>query len=138
MFTGEHERLLDEKGRLSLPPLFRRYLVDTAFLARSGSEPCLLLFPPEEVQRVAERLKERVRAGEVTLNEQRRWSASISEVKTDSQGRLAIPPKLREQAGLDREIVLIGVVDRAEIWDAAAWADVERATDDGINEGMWL
>jgi MraZ protein len=138
VFTGEHERLLDEKGRLSLPPLFRRYLVDTAFLARSGSEPCLLLFPPEEVQRVAERLKERVRAGEVTLNEQRRWSASISEVKTDSQGRLAIPPKLREQAGLDREIVLIGVVDRAEIWDAAAWAAVERATDDGINEGMWL
>lgn len=130
--------MLDEKGRLSLPPLFRRYLADNAFLARSSSAPCLLVFPPDEIQRVADRLKERVRAGEVTPNEQRRWSASISEVKTDAQGRLAIPPKLREVAGLEREVVLIGVVDRAEIWDAAAWADVERADDEGINEGMWL
>ncbi len=138
MFTGEHERLLDEKGRLSLPPLFRRYLVDTAFLARSGSDPFLLLFPPDEIQKVADRLKERVRAGEVTPNEQRRWAASISEVRTDSQGRLAIPPKLREQAGLEREVILIGVVDRAEIWDAAAWAAVESATDEGVNEGIWL
>lgn len=138
MFTGEHERLLDEKGRLSLPPLFRRYLAENAFLARSASEPCLLVFPPEEIQRVADRLKDRVRAGEVTPNEQRRWAASISEVRTDAQGRLAIPPKLREVAGLDREVVLIGVVDRAEIWNAQAWADVERANDEGINEGMWL
>lgn len=138
LFTGEHERLLDEKGRLSLPPLFRRHLVETAFLARSGSEPCLLLFPDEEIQRVAGRLRDRVRAGEVSLNDQRRWAASISEVKTDSQGRMAIPPKLRDVAGLDREVILIGVVDRAEIWDAEAWAAVERADDEGINEGMWL
>ena len=138
MFTGEHERLLDDKGRLSLPPLFRRYLVDNAFLARSASEPCLLLFPHEEIERVADRLKERVRAGEVTPNEQRRWAASISEVKTDTQGRLAIPPKLREVAGLDREVVLIGVVDRAEVWNPESWAAVERASDEGINEGMWL
>ena len=138
MFTGEHERLLDEKGRLSLPPVFRRYLPEAAFIARSGNAPCLLLFPPEEIQRVADRLKERVRAGEVPPNEQRRWAASINEVRTDAQGRLAIPPKLREQAGLEREIVLIGVVDRAEIWDAAAWAAVERASDEGIDEGLWL
>ncbi len=138
MFTGEHERLLDEKGRLSLPPLFRRYLVETAFLTRSSSEPCLYLFSQDEVERVAERLRQRVRAGEVTANEQRRWAASISEVKTDAQGRLAIPPKLREVANLDREVVLIGVMDRAEIWNAEAWAAVESASDEGINEGMWL
>ncbi len=138
MFTGEHERLLDEKGRLSLPPLFRRHLIDSAFIARSSSEPCLLVFPQEQIELVAERLKERVRAGEVTPNEQRRWAASITEVKTDSQGRLAIPPKLRELAGLEREVVLIGVVDRAEIWNADAWAAVERASDEGINEGVWL
>ncbi len=138
MFTGEHERLLDEKGRLSLPPLFRRHLIDSAFIARSSSEPCLLVFPQEQIELVAERLKERVRAGEVTPNEQRRWAASITEVKTDSQGRLAIPPKLRELAGLEREVVLIGVVDRTEIWNADAWAAVERASDEGINEGVWL
>ncbi len=138
MFTGEHERLLDEKGRLSLPPQFRRQLIDSAYLARSSSQPCLLVFPQSEIERVAERLKDRVQAGEVTPNEQRRWSASITEVKTDAQGRLAIPPKLRELASLDREVVLIGVVDRAEIWNAEAWAAVERASDEGINEGMWL
>ncbi len=138
MFTGEHERLLDEKGRLSLPPMFRRQLVETAFLARSDSAPCLLLFSEEEIQRVADRLKERVLEGEVSVDQQRRWGASITEVKTDAQGRLAIPPKLRRLAGLDREVVLIGVIDRAEIWDADAWAEVERATDDDVNEGMWL
>jgi len=138
LFTGEHERLLDEKGRLSLPPLFRRHLIETAFLTRSSSEPCLYLFSQDEVQRVADRLKEAVRSGEVTPNAQRRWAASITEVKTDSQGRLAIPPKLRDVANLEREVVLIGVVDRAEIWNAQAWSSVERASDDGINEGMWL
>ena len=138
MFTGEHERLLDDKGRLSLPPLFRRHLVETAFLARSTSQPCLFMFPQEEITRVAERLKEKVQAGEVSSNAQRRWAASITEVKTDAQGRLAIPPKLRELAGLDREVVLIGVVDRAEIWDAEAWAAVEQDSEEGINEGMWL
>ena len=138
MFTGEHERLLDEKGRLSLPPVFRRQLVESAFLARSDSATCLLLFSPEEIQRVADRLKERVLAGEVSVDQQRRWGASITEVKTDAQGRLAIPPKLRQLAGLEREVVLIGVIDRAEIWDADAWAEAERATDEDVNEGMWL
>lgn len=138
VFTGEHERLLDDKGRLVLPPLFRRYVVETCFLTRSGSDPCLLLFTPEEIQEAADRLKALVRAGEVSPNEQRRWAASITEVKTDSQGRIAIPPKLREQVGLDREVVVIGVVDRAEIWNASAWAAVESASDEGISEGLWL
>ncbi len=138
MFTGEHERLLDEKGRLVLPPLFRRDLQDTVFLARSGSDPCLLLYSPDGINEVANRLKERVRNGEVSPNEQRRWSASISEVRTDAQGRIAIPPKLRQQVGLDREVVVIGVVDRAEVWGADAWAAVESSTDEGISEGLWL
>ena len=138
MFTGEHERLLDEKGRLSLPPVFRRQLVESAFLARSDSAPCLLMLSPVEILRVADRLKERVLNGEVSVDQQRRWGACITEVKTDSLGRLAIPPKLRQLGGLEREVVLIGVIDRAEIWDADAWAEVERATDEDVNEGMWL
>ena len=96
------------------------------------------MFPPDEIERVAARLKERVRNGEVSPNEQRRWAASITEVKTDAQGRVAIPPKLREQVGLSREVVVIGVVDRAEVWNADAWAAVESASDEGISEGLWL
>lgn len=138
MFTGEHERLLDDKGRLSMPRVFRRYLADPAYLARSGTDPCLLLYPEEEIQRAASRLKDKVRAGEVTANQHRRWAASISEVQMDSQGRLAIPPKLRESAGLSREVVLIGVMDRAEIWTPEAWADVQNSNEDSVNEGIWL
>ena len=96
------------------------------------------MFPQDEIKKVADRLKQRVLDGEVTANEQRRWAASINEVKTDAQGRMAIPPKLRALAGLDREVVLIGVMERAEIWDAEAWAAVEQSSDEGINEGMWL
>lgn len=139
MFTGEHERLLDEKGRLVLPSNFRRYFVDSVFCARSTTDPCLMLFSQEEIERVAARLKERVRAGEVSLDAQRRWASSITEVNTDAQGRVAIPQKLRESAGLEREVVVVGVVDRAEVWNVEAWAAVESATDDDdSNEGIWL
>ena len=115
MFTGEHERLLDEKGRLVLPPNFRRHLQDAAFIAKSLEAPCLMVYSAEEIEKVAERLIEQVQGKKVTADAQRRWSASISEVKTDTQGRIAIPTKLRDEIGLEREAVLIGVINRLEL-----------------------
>ena len=60
MFTGEHDRLLDEKGRLVLPPNFRRHLQDAAFIAKSLEAPCLMVYSAEEIEKVAERLIEQV------------------------------------------------------------------------------
>ena len=138
VFTGEHERMLDEKGRLVLPPTYRPHLADRCFLSRNESEPCLLLFGPDEVERVAARLKEKVLDGKVRANVQRRWSSSINEVKPDAQGRIAIPPKLRTAIGLDREVVVIGVIDRAEIWRPEDWAEVDTSSDPDIDPGTWI
>ena len=138
MFTGEHERLLDEKGRLVLPPNFRRHLQDAAFIAKSLEAPCLMVYSAEEIEKVAERLIEQVQGKKVTADAQRRWSASISEVKTDAQGRIAIPTKLRDEIGLEREAVLIGVINRLEIWIPNEWNRVEGAPESELTESVWL
>ena len=138
MFTGEHQRLLDEKGRLVLPPNFRRHLQDAAFIAKSLEAPCLMVYSAEEIEKVAERLIEQVQGKKVTADAQRRWSASISEVKTDTQGRIAIPTKLRDEIGLEREAVLIGVINRLEIWIPNEWNRVEGEPESEITESVWL
>ena len=134
MFTGEHERLLDEKGRLVLPPNFRRHLQDAAFIAKSLEAPCLMVYSAEEIEKVAERLIEQVQGKKVTADAQRRWSASISEVKTDAQGRIAIPTKLRDEIGLEREAVLIGVINRLEIWIPNEWNRIEGEPESELTE----
>ena len=138
MFTGEHERLLDEKGRLVLPPTFRRHLVNAAFLTKSLEDPCLLVYSEEEIGKAAERLIEQVKNNQVSPHAQRRWAASISEVRADGQGRIAVPPKLRDQIQLEREVVLIGVINRAEIWTPANWRNIEETTEIQPNESQWL
>jgi MraZ protein len=138
MFTGEHERLLDEKGRLVLPPMFRRHLVNAAFLTKSLEDPCLLVYSEEEIEKVAGRLIEQVQQKDVSTHAQRRWSASITEVRADTQGRIAIPPKLRNEIGLEREAIVIGVINRAEIWTPGDWRNVEESTEVNLNESQWL
>ena len=138
MFTGEHERLLDEKGRLVLPPNFRRHLQDAAFIAKSLEAPCLMVYSAEEIEKVAERLIEQVQGKKVTADAQRRWSASISEVKRDTQGRIAIPTKLRDEIGLEREAVLIGVINRLEIWIPNEWNRIEGEPESELTESVWL
>ena len=138
MFTGEHERLLDEKGRLVLPPNFRRHLQDAAFIAKSLEAPCLMVYSAEEIEKVAERLIEQVQGKKVTADAQRRWPASISEVKTDAQGRIAIPTKLRDEIGLEREAVLIGVINRLEIWIPNEWNRIEGEPESELTESVWL
>ena len=138
MFTGEHERLLDEKGRLVLPPNFRRHLQDAAFIAKSLEAPCLMVYSAEEIEKVPERLIEQVQGKKVTADAQRRWSASISEVKTDTQGRIAIPTKLRNEIGLEREAVLIGVINRLEIWIPNEWNRIEGEPESELTESVWL
>ena len=106
-------------------------------LARSGSEPCLLLFPRGDPAggRSAQGTSASRRG-----HAQRTTSMGSEHQRSEDRhaGRVAIPPKLREVAVSTAKSSLIGVVDRAEVWNARAWAAVERATDEGINEGMWL
>ncbi|MCY3578797.1 MAG: cell division/cell wall cluster transcriptional repressor MraZ [bacterium] len=135
VLTGEHTRSLDDKGRLSLPPAFRSVLAEGAYVAIY--KQCLGIWTAEEARSALERLEAAVRAGEATGDEFRRFSSSLEPATVDAQGRLNLPASKREALGLDKNVVLVGVFNRGEVWDADEWESVlsERSSDD---IGRWL
>lgn len=120
MFLGTHHPRLDDKGRLFLPAKFREELAEGVVVTK-GQERCLFVFPVAEFARVTQALS----AAPVTQRAVRDYSrvffASASDEVPDKQGRITIPPPLRQYAGLSKECVVIGANTRVEIWDTAAW-----------------
>ena len=130
MFTGESSHTLDVKHRVFVPKRFQDTLGRdeqgrlTAILTR-GFESCLFLFSEEGFRRVLERLQTQPFGGERLRKMQRLFFANTHHCQLDASGRLVLPEKLRSFAGIEREVVLIGVADRAEIWDRAKWERFE-------------
>jgi MraZ protein len=120
LFLGTHSPRLDDKGRLFLPAKFRDELAEGLVITK-GQERCLFVFPMAEFESIAQQL----RAAPVTHKAARAYSrvffASASDEVPDKQGRITIPPHLRQYAGLTKDCVVIGASTRVEIWDQAAW-----------------
>lgn len=120
MFLGTYSPKLDEKGRLILPAKFRDQLADGVVLTR-GQERCIYVFSTAEF----EGFHDRIRQAPVTSKQARdylRLLLSGAHAETpDKQGRVTIPMQLRQYAGLERELAVIGAGSRAEIWGAKAW-----------------
>jgi len=120
LFLGTHEHSLDDKGRIILPSRFRPKLEEGAVLVL-WLEECVTVFPRSEFDRIAEKIKALPEG-----NKARRLLAHVIfgnayEAVPDRQGRLTIPPRLRQLAGLNREVVAVGLADRVEIWDRERW-----------------
>lgn len=130
MFLGTHSPRLDEKGRLFLPAKFRDELAEGVVITK-GQERCLYVFPMAEFQRVTEAMSQAPVTQKTVRDYSRVFFASASDEVPDKQGRITVPPSLREYAGLTRDCVVIGANTRVEVWDAAAWdaylADREQA-----------
>ncbi|OLT29101.1 cell division/cell wall cluster transcriptional repressor MraZ [Nocardiopsis sp. CNR-923] len=124
MFLGTHTPRLDQKGRLFLPAKYRDELSGGLVITK-GQEHCLYVFPLEEFGRVTDALSSAPVTAKAVRDYGRVLFASASDESCDKQGRITIPPKLREYAGLDRECVVIGANTRLEIWAARAWSDYE-------------
>ncbi len=133
MFVGTFEHSLDDKGRVVLPSSFRAQIVDKGFL--SQLDRCLGLWTEEGFEAVARELSDKIRAGEAP-QEARELIVDRGEIRADSQGRITIPQRLRDFARLDREAVVIGAIDRIEIWDAARWADQSALADDSLTQAV--
>src|ERR1017187_5977406 len=133
MFLGTHAPKLDEKGRLFLPAKYRDELSGGVVITK-GQERCLYVCPHEEFGRITEAL----RAAPVTAKAVRDYSrvffASASDEVPDKQGRITIPPALREYAALQRDCVVIGANTRLEIWDEAAWAAYLAQQEDAFSD----
>ncbi len=135
MLTGEHWRSLDDKGRLSLPPAFRSALAKGAYVAIY--KQCLGIWTAGEALGALERLEAAVRAGEAGGDELRRFSASLEPATVDAQGRLALPSSKREQLGMGKQVVLAGVFNRGEVWDAQQW-EALRVDSEDADMDRWL
>ena len=134
MFVGKFEHSLDEKGRVVLPSTFRVQLVDKGFL--SQWDRCLGLWTEEDFADVGDRLTEKIREGLAPQEALRAFASNTHEVRPDSQGRITIPQRLREFAHLDRDAVVIGAIDRIEIWDAGRWNDQSGIADDSLIQAV--
>jgi MraZ protein len=121
-FIGQHTPKLDDKGRLFLPAKFRPRLVDGVVLMQ-GMEHCIFGWTIEAYEGIADRLRELPFTNRASRNFQRMVTAGSFEETLDKQGRVVIPPKLREWAFLDRDVTVIGAGNRFEIWDTTRWDD---------------
>lgn len=120
MFFGTYTPKLDEKGRLFLPAKFRDQLSGGLMVTR-GQEHCLYVWPQSEIERVTDRLREAPVSNKATRDYIRMFSSGASDDAPDKQGRITIPPKLRDWAGLGKDVVVIGAMNRLEIWDESRW-----------------
>jgi MraZ protein len=120
VFMGEYQHTLDGKGRLILPAKIRDGLGET-FIATRGLDECLFVYTREEWTVLEGKLKQL----SLVKPEARAFSRYIfsgaAELEADKQGRVLLPPNLREYAKLEKDIVVIGVANRVEIWDKEAW-----------------
>lgn len=118
-FVGTHEHGLDDKGRMVLPAKIRAQLGETGMVGMADG--CLGLWTVEGFDVIADRVAEKVEAGETSTAVLRKFMAFAAEVTPDQQGRVVIPQPLREYAGLGSEVVVNGRRDRAEIWAKERW-----------------
>jgi len=132
VFVGVHERQLDDRGRVALPPTFRHPLGDLCYLF-SGEDGCVSIRSVDSFKDEAMDLIARVKRGEATRDRQRAFAASASEASIDKQGRVTLSPELRTFAGIHPQstIIVLGDLDHVEIWEPLAYA---RHRDNGSNE----
>lgn len=126
MLLGQYDYAVDSKGRFNFPARFREEM-GTSFVVTRWLDDCLVAFPKEEFQEMAQRLLSKG----VTKNRdvQRFLFSAAIEVEPDKQGRILLNATLREHAHLDKEITIIGNMNHAEIWDTRAWNERQQKTD---------
>ena len=120
MLLGEFNHNIDEKGRLIIPAKLREDLGDS-FVICNGLEGCLFVYSQEEWNKFVAELESLPRMNKDARIFKRYFFGSASEGSFDKQGRVLVPPSLRKNAHLEKEVVLVGVQDRVEIWDKALW-----------------
>ena len=130
MFRGTFEHTIDDKGRVSLPSRLREFLSvhdqDRVVVTnwRIGLLPCLDVYPVAEWQRLEERLREAPQFDPDVINFVNYYVAAAQDCSIDKQGRILVPPSLREHAGLSRDVVFTSVLGKVRIWDRELWKQV--------------
>jgi len=135
VFQGAHPYHIDEKGRLKLPPEFASSL-GPAFTVTRGANGCLWVMPALEWQRLVERLQGESLMDQRSLALRRHFVGSAIPAALDGQGRVTLPPLLREMAGLQHEVVVVGIGSWIELWARERWDAYARQFDDSTIEEL--
>ena len=136
MFMSEYNHSIDAKGRVIVPAKFREELGE-AFVVTQGLDGCLFVFPNEEWKNFEEKLKTLPMANKDARKFVRFFLAGAALAEVDKQGRILLPAVLREFAGLEKDVVFVGVGSRVEIWDKKRWEECTSFDDmDEIAEHM--
>ncbi len=140
MFSGRFDHSIDEKGRVSIPARFREVLQrdghDRLFITNFpfNGERCLALYPPSEWDNLNASLKEKPRFDPRVQVFETLIIGGAHEVPVDRQGRILIPPKLRDYASLDREVTFSARQDHFQLWDKQVLEQVLKATEEQIKD----
>src|SRR3954465_6875800 len=120
MLLGEHEHSLDDKNRLTLPAKLREAFADGVVVSR-GMDGCLYAHPRPDWERLAGRIQALDSLSRESRVMQRHFFSGAAAGELDKQGRMVLPARLIEDAGLGRDVTIAGVYDHLEIWDRARW-----------------
>lgn len=120
MFLGEHEHTLDDKGRVILPARFRDRLTSGLVFA-PGQDRCIDVYPVATFERRVEELRSLPREDQRARAYLRVFLAGAHQDTPDGQGRVTVPQRLREYAGLERDLTVVGSDEKVEIWDRGTW-----------------
>lgn len=120
MLLGEYNHNIDDKGRVSVPSKFRDDL-GTSFIVTKGLDNCLFAYSKEEWTKFEDKLKALPLTNPNARNFIRFFFSGATECEIDKLGRINIPQSLREYASLGREVTIIGVSTRVEIWNREKW-----------------
>ncbi len=133
MFLGQYEHSLDKKGRIIMPAKFRENLGDS-FVITLGLEKCLFVYPMEEWEKLSQNLQN-LPLGKKDTRAFKRTLASRALISSfDQQGRVVINKYLRDYAEIEKDIIVIGVFERVEIWDSKKWERYSQETEQSYEE----
>lgn len=136
MFMGEYSHSIDTKGRLIIPSKFREGLGEE-FVLTKGLDGCLSIYPMEEWNIFEKKLEALPLTNKNARKFSRFFVAGATLCELDKQGRILVPATLREFAGLEKDVVLTGNLNRIEVWSKAKWNENNDYDDmDAIAEGM--
>lgn len=133
MFMGEYNHTIDAKGRLIVPAKFREILGDN-FIVTKGLDGCLFVYPNDEWTRFEEKLKSLPLTNKNARQFTRFFLAGAAACEVDKQGRMLLPQVLREFASLEKDVVLVGVASRIEIWSRERWDESMNTYDGDMDE----
>ncbi len=133
MFLGEFQHLVDPKGRVILPARFRQEL-EGGLIITKGFEECLVVYTPADWKKVVDQLRNLPTTKKEARALVRNMLSGASSNTLDKQGRVMIPQNLRNYAGLKKDVIVIGVGDRVEVWDKAKWEKYRKETEKGFSQ----